>query len=67
MARGHGEYLHSLAALMGCGDVYPEFAGMTRRKFETLPEASTPMVVMGGLKREIATDPKLSAGCKPVS
>ena len=47
--------------------VYPEFAGMTQRKFETLPEASTPMVVTGGLKREIATDPKLSAGCKPVS
>ena len=67
MAQGHGEYIQSLAALMGCGGVYPEIAGMTQRQFETLLEAGTPMGVMGGLKREIAADPKLSAGCAPVS
>ena len=52
---------------MGCGGVYPEFAGMTQKKFETLFEAATPMGGMGGLKREITADPKLSAGCTPVS
>ena len=67
MAHGNGEYIQSLAALMGCSRVYPEFAGMTQRKFETLLEAGTPMGVMRGLKLEIAADPKLSAGCTPVS
>ena len=67
MAHGNGEYIQSLAALMGCSRVYPEFAGMTQRKFETLLEAGTPMGVMRGLKQEIAADPKLSAGCTPVS
>ena len=67
MARGHGEYIQSLAALMGCSGVYPEFAGMTQRTFETLLEGGTPLGVMQGLRREIAADPTLSAGCAPVA
>ena len=67
MAQGNGQYLHSLATLMGCGGVFSDFAGMTRAKLPVLLEGGTSDTLLLGIKREIAADPKLSAGCTPVS
>ena len=67
MAQGNGQYLHSLATLMGCEVVYSDFAGMTREKLPVLLEGGTSDTLLLGIKREIAADPKLSSGCTPVS
>ena len=67
MAQGNGQYLHSLATLMGCGVVYSEFAGMAQEKLPVLLEGGTSNTLLLGIKREIAADPKLSVGCAPVS
>jgi hypothetical protein len=68
MARGDGEYLHSLASLMGCDAAYGEFASMTQEKYSELVDgANTPDQFLGNLKREISARPALSTACTRVS
>lgn len=68
MARGDGEYLHSLASLMGCDAAYGEFATMTQEKYVELTDGvNTADGFLGNLKREISARPALSAACTRVS
>jgi hypothetical protein len=70
MAAGEGQYLHSMAALMGCGEgAYADFAALTQDKYEVLmPQAEiAPTVFLTGLKREMAAHPKLAASCTRLS
>lgn len=66
MARGDGEYLHSLAGLMGCSTaVYSDFATLTQDKFAVLfnGDATSTSHLLTGLKREMLADPKLASSC----
>ena len=70
MATGDGQYLHSMATLMGCGDgAYADFANLTQTQYETLlPSADTaPMTFLTGLKQQMAADPKLASACTRIS
>jgi Protein of unknown function (DUF3015) len=69
MAKGDGQYLHSLASLMGCDpSAYGEFASMTHEKYgELMGHGATHMEVLSNLKREISASPSLSAACTRVS
>ncbi len=70
MAQGKGQYLQSLAGLMGCTSaVYIEFAEMTKDKYRVLFESGNTGTsdLLSGLRHEIATNPKLAMGCARVS
>ncbi len=65
-ARGGGDYLHSLAVLLGCQrDLHPEFFRMTQHRFVALfPDMeSRPPAFIAGLHREIEAHPRLRSGC----
>jgi len=66
MAAGGGEYLASLATLLGCEDsAKPAFAKMTQERLETIvPSASTtPIQMLVGVKQQIKASPSLAASC----
>lgn len=70
MAVGNGQYLESLAGLMGCPSAdYAAFGEFTQKNYPQL--VSDPNVsadeLLSGLKAELAGDPRLSASCRSIS
>jgi len=66
MAAGGGEYLASLATLLGCEDsAKPVFARMTQDKLEILvpSPSTTPIQMLVGVKQQIKASPALAASC----
>ena len=67
-AQGGGEYLRSLANLMGCStSAYSELAGMTRANHAALFGVAAPEAMLDGLKEKMAASPALSAACGRLS
>ncbi|MDH5752014.1 MAG: DUF3015 domain-containing protein [Deltaproteobacteria bacterium] len=66
MAMGGGQYVETLASLMGCEGLNRQFAQMTQEKFEQLtgegPMEETSLLI--NLKQAISEKPVLSAGCR---
>lgn len=64
-AAGQGEQLTSLAGLMGCSAVAPEFARFTQQHYETIfaAEHTTPSEMLGAIKDGLPHDPVLAASC----
>ena len=70
MATGNGQYLRSMATLMGCGEgAFAEFASLTQDKYEVLlPSADiAPVTFLSGLKHEMAAHPTLATSCTRLS
>ncbi len=70
MAQGNGQYLNSLAGLMGCSStVYSDFASLVQDKYTVLfqSEATDTSDLLSGLKRELKANPKLSTSCTRIS
>ena len=68
VAQGGGEYLRSLANLMGCSaPAYAEFTGSTRENHAALFAAAAPEAMLDGLKKEMAGSPALAAACTRLS
>ncbi len=70
MAAGEGQYLDSLAGLMGCpSSEYAVFGEFTQNNYTQL--VSSPDVsaneLLSGLKTEMAGDARLAASCKRIS
>lgn len=70
MARGQGEYLESLADLMGCKvAVRGELGRMARDNFADLHATAedSPSALLANLRTEMARRPALAAGCSRLS
>lgn len=70
MARGHGQYLDSLASLMGCSEsVYSAFSSTTQEQYEILiPSAETDAEgLLTGLRQVLQDDPNMAANCTRIS
>jgi hypothetical protein len=70
MAMGGGQYLQSMAVLMGCGEgVFADFASLTQDKYESLMPAAdvAPGAFLSGLKHEMAAHPALATSCTRIS
>lgn len=70
MVQGSGQYLKSMAALMGCSDaVYGDFAELTQERYETLVPSldTTATELVSGLKREMLATPALATACTRLS
>jgi len=68
MARGEGEFVNSMASLMGCPVMfYPAFGQMTQEHFENLTSQGTahPADFVVNLREEIYSTPELAA-CDPL-
>ncbi|MCZ6552626.1 MAG: DUF3015 family protein [SAR324 cluster bacterium] len=70
MARGSGQYLQSMAALLGCQTAaFGEFASLTQDNYEvlfpTLDTAAPDMLT--GLKLQMAANPVLASSCSRIS
>ena len=66
MAQGQGEYLTSLAALLGCSpDATASFGKMTQKNYSQLFPGKTaePNKVLGALKLDVKKDAALSRSC----
>jgi len=64
MAAGQGEYLGSLATLLGVAQtLHPEFFTFTQQKFTTLfpSDQTTADEMLATLKREMRSDPRFGA------
>ncbi|MFZ5862054.1 MAG: DUF3015 family protein [Nitrospirota bacterium] len=69
MAVGEGEYLNTLAGLLGCpAEQTGSFGSFTKEHYETIfPSNDTdPQAMLITLKRELAKDPGLSTSCNRV-
>ncbi len=64
-AAGQGERLTTLAGLMGCSAVAPEFARFTQRHYETIfaTNHTTPSEMLGAIKDGMTQDPVLATSC----
>jgi len=70
MAQGGGSHLDSLAGLLGCpAELYPRFAGFTRRNFAALVpvEGTRPAELLTQLKRGMRSDPRFADSCSRIS
>jgi len=69
MAMGGGQYLQSMAVLMGCGEgSFSDFAALTQDKYEALmPSDVAPVAFLSGLKHEMAAHPALASSCSRLS
>ena len=70
MARGQGSHLAALAGLMGCRPaVYPDFTRLAKANYARLfpVQERRADALLVELKREMASDPVLSAGCTRIS
>ena len=65
MAQGQGEYLHSLAQLMGCQDsVYGRFGSTIQDRYSKIMDKSNTVVdLFKNVRSEVKNDATLSAGC----
>lgn len=66
MAAGQGEYLSSLAGMLGCSQTsIGDFGKLTQSNYSALfpTKDSTPEQTLGTLKAELKADPKLSTSC----
>ena len=67
MAAGQGEYVTSLASLLGCSEAtVPAFGKFTQTRYGVLfpKQDIAPTAMLKTLKQEMAKDPTLAAGCK---
>ena len=70
IARGRGSHVAALAGLMGCRPaLYPDFARLAQANYERLFPVQERRAddLLVELKREMASDPVLSAGCDRIS
>lgn len=70
MAQGQGQYVDTLATLMGCPvDLQGDFSRMTQAKYESLVGASPlqAKTFIDSLKSEMSKDAVLSRGCTRIA